>query len=79
MFSDDPHRPPDASFEAVTKQLAILENRFDGRDTGGFDVHECICAVSSSVTRAWRSHHVWHLRRLDLNGEFLDVRDACEQ
>ena len=68
MFSGHPHRAPDASFEAVTKQLASWEKRSDGRDTGCFDVHECICAISSWVTREWRSHHVWQLRRLDLKG-----------
>ena len=68
MFSDDPHRAPDASLEAVTNQLASWEKRFGRRDTGGFDVHECICAISTWVTRAWRSHHAWKLRRLDLKG-----------
>ena len=28
---------------------------------------------------ALRSHHVWQLQRLDLKGESLHVRDACEQ
>ena len=79
MFSDHPHRAPDASFEAMTNQLASLEKQFDRRHKGGFDVHECICAMSSSVTRAWRSHYVWQLRRLDLKGASMDVRDACEQ
>ena len=31
------------------------------------------------MTRAWRSHHVWRLRRLEFKGAFVDVRDACEQ
>ena len=78
-FSDDPHGAPDASCEAVTNQLASWKERYDGRDTGGFDVHECICALSTWVTRAWRSHHVRQLRRLDLKGESTEVFDACEQ
>ena len=40
MFSDDPHRAPDASFEAVTNQHASWEKIFGTRDTGSFDVHE---------------------------------------
>ena len=68
MFSDHSHRAADARFEAVKKQLASLEKRLDGRNTGGFDIHGCICAMSSTVTRALRSHHVWQVRRLDLKG-----------
>ena len=43
-----------------------------------FEVHECICAVSSCVTRALQRHHVWHMRRLEFKGAFVDLRDACE-
>ena len=56
-----------------------MGKRFDGRHTGGFDVHEGMCAICACVTRAWQSHHVWQLRRLDLEVESVDVRGACEQ
>ena len=56
-----------------------MGKRFDGRHTGGFYVHEGMCAICACVTRAWQSHHVWQLRRLDLEVESVDVRGACEQ
>ena len=50
------------------------DKRIDKRNKGSFDNHEGMCAIC-----ALRSHHVWKLRSLDLKGESLDVRGACDQ
>ena len=57
----------------------VWKHRFDGRNTRGFLTIMQACAQCACVTRAWRSHHVWQLRRLEFKGAFVDVRDACEQ
>ena len=78
IFTFQEHRAAD-TVRSSDESIGEFGKRFDGRHTGGFDVHEGMCAVSSCVTRAWQSHHDWQLRRLLLKGESLDVRDACEQ
>ena len=79
MFSNHPHRAPDARFEAVKNQLMSLER-------GLMDETQEVWTFINVCAQYFHAWHVlceatifWQLRRLDLKGESLDVRDACEQ